>query len=66
MPVLIVYIHDKKTKPINKIIFVEMVNGSLVVVWRKKIDTIKKALGNIIWSIIAYLILALLFNWWPL
>jgi hypothetical protein len=66
MPVLIVYNHGKKAKPIGRVISVEMVNGSWVVVWRKKTDTIQRAMINISWSSVAYLCLALIFGWWPL
>ena len=63
MTKLIVYNHGIRSKPIVKVISIDRVNGDLVIVWRKKVGSIKKAAANLLWFVIL-LGLPITLYWW--
>lgn len=64
----IVFNHSHRVKPIGRVISTKRVNDELIIIIRKRkgdknmIDILKA----LFWLIVAYLILAVLFNWWPI
>lgn len=63
----IVFNHSHRVKPIGRVISTKRVNDELIIIIRKrKGDKKMKLLEILFWLAVAYLVLATLFNWWPI
>lgn len=65
----LVFNHSHRVKPIGRVISSKRVNDELIIIVRSRKgvkNMIVDFLKALFWLIVAYLILAVLFNWWPI
>lgn len=63
---IITFNHTRKSKPIGKVLSVTKINNKTIVVWRRKENNAMKYLKFVLKLIFFYILLATVFNWWPI